>query len=153
MRQTELVAAFLSGETSGVAKSLSIDGEQLVHYNTAIAERLGDKVILNYTRYSLATGKVQKMLTDAVDPSGLLFVSGVPSDTRSSLVDYLPNGGGEPPVPTDYVMRIRHSKFGEGYVLSIADGAMTCLFGRQEKTLLYPLVIESGLVEVLEDRR
>ena len=50
-------------------------------------------------------------------------------------------------------MRIRHDKFGEGFVVSIADEDMTCLFGKQEKTLLYPLVIESGLVEVLEDRR
>ena len=153
MKQTELVAAFLAGETSGVAKSLSIDGEQLAHYNTVIAERYGDKVILNYTRYSLATGKVQKMLTDAADPSMLIYVSGVPSDTRSSLVDFLLGGGGELSEPTEYVMRMRHGKFGEGYVLSISDGAMTCLFGKQEKTLLYPLVIESGLVEVLEDRR
>ena len=49
--------------------------------------------------------------------------------------------------------RIRHGKNSEGYVLSVADGAMKCLFGKQEKTLLYPLVIESGMVEVLEDRR
>ena len=88
MKQTELVAAFLAGETTGVAKSLSIVGEQLVHYNTVIAERYGDKIILNYTRYSLASGKVQIMLTDAVDASRLIYVSGVPSDTRSSLVDF-----------------------------------------------------------------
>ena len=153
MRQTDLVAAFIAGETSGEAKSLSIAGEQLVHYNTAIAERYGDKIILNYTRYSLATGKVQKLLTDAVDSSLLVYVSGVPSDTRTTLVDYLSDGYGDEVVPADYLLRIRHRKFGEGYVLSIADDVMTCLFGRQEKTLLYPLVIESGVVEVLEDRR
>ena len=153
MKQTELVAAFLAGETTGVAKSLSIDDERLVHYNTVIAERYGDKIILNYTRYSLASGKVQKMLTDAVDASRLIYVSDVPSDTRSSLVDFLPEGVGESSEPTEYVMRISHDKFGEGFVVSIADEAMTCLFGKQEKTLLYPLVIECGLVEVLEDRR
>lgn len=153
MRQTDLVAAFLAGETSGEAKSLSIVGEQLVHYNTAIAERYGDRIILNYTRYSLATGKVQKLLTDAVDPAVLVYVSGVPSDTRTTLVDYLPDRYGDEVVPADYLLRIGHRKFGEGYVLSIADGSMTCLFGKQEKTLLYPLVIESGVVEILEDRR
>lgn len=152
MRHSDLVAAFLAGETSGEAKSLSIAGEQLVHYNTVIAERYEGKIILNYTRYSLVTGKVQKMLTDAVDSSLFVYVSGVPSDTRTTLVAYLPDDG-EMVAPSDYLMRIRHRKFGEGYVLSIADGSMTCLLGKQEKTLLYPLVIESGVVEILEDRR
>lgn len=62
MRQNKLVDAFLEGAMEGEVKSLHIRGDQLIHYNTPIAERSGDKVILNYTRYSLATGKVQKMI-------------------------------------------------------------------------------------------
>ena len=49
--------------------------------------------------------------------------------------------------------RIRHGKNSEGYVLSAADGAMKCLFGKQAKTLLYSLVIGSEMAEVLGDRR
>lgn len=60
MKQTELVKAFVNGATQGEAKSLHLVGDQLIHYNTPIAERHGGKIILNYTRHSLATGKVQK---------------------------------------------------------------------------------------------
>lgn len=154
MRQQELIEAFLNGATDGTVKSLSVDGDQLVHYNTAIAERYDDKVILNYTRYSLATGRVQKMITDTVDADTLVYVSGVPSDTRKTLVDFLhPSDTSVDVVPDEYLMRIEHSKFGEGYVLSIDDGKMRCRFGRQEKVLIYDLVVGSGLVRIIEDRR
>ncbi len=154
MKQQELIEAFISGETTGTAKSLSIDGKQLIHYNTVIAERTGEKIVLNYTRYSLATGKVQKMITDTVDPSKLVYVSSVPSDTRSSLVDYLPQTDfAIEQEPESYLMRIAHEKFGVGYVTSIEAGSMTCIFGHQEKTLMYPMVIDSGIVKIVEDRR
>lgn len=154
MKQQELVEAFINGETAGTAKSLSIEGMQLIHYNTAIAERIGEKIILNYTRYSLATGKVQKMITDAVDPSRLVYVSSVPSDTRSSLVAFLPQAGFTDTIePANYLMRIEHEKFGMGYVISIEAGLMSCKFGQQEKTLMYPMVIDSGIVKVIEDKR
>ena len=154
MKQQELVEAFINGETAGTVKSLSIDGEQLIHYNTAIAERMGEKIILNYTRYSLATGKVQKMITDALDPSKLVHVSSVPSDTRSSLVTYLPQTDFAAAIePGDYLMRIKHEKFGMGYVISIEEGLMFCKFGQQEKTLMYPMVVDSGIVTIIEDRR
>ena len=49
MKQTELVKAFVNGATQGEAKSLHLVGDQLIHYNTPIAERHGGKIILNYT--------------------------------------------------------------------------------------------------------
>lgn len=154
MKQQELVEAFINGETTGTAKSLSIDGMQLIHYNTAIAEHMGEKIVLNYTRYSLATGKVQKMITDAVDPGRLVYVSSVPSDTRSSLVAYLPQTDFvAETAPDSYLMRIEHGKFGVGYVISIEEGMMACKFGQQEKTLMYPMVVDSGIVKIIEDRR
>lgn len=153
MKQQELIDSFLQGATSGKALSLSIDGDQLVHYNTAIAERYGDHIILNYTRYSLATGRIQKMITETFDASLILYVSSVPSDTRSSLADYLAAEHlDDVSEPDDWIMRIRHSVFGEGFVISINNDTMKCLFGKQEKTLLYPHVVDTGAVEVIEDR-
>lgn len=40
MRQLDLVKAFVDGATEGGALSLHIRGDQLVHYNTAILERM-----------------------------------------------------------------------------------------------------------------
>ena len=154
MKQQELVEAFINGQTTGTAKSLSIDNVQLIHYNTVIAEHIGEKIILNYTRYSLATGKVQKMITDVVDPSRLVYVSSVPSDMRGSLVTYLPQTDFAAEMePDSYLMRIEHGKFGMGYVTSIEAGMMTCKFGHQMKTLMYPMVIDSGIVKIIEDKR
>ena len=115
---------------------------------------MGEKIILNHTRYSLATGKVQKMIIDAVDPSKLVYVSSVPSDTRSSLVVYLPQTDFAAAIePADYLMRIEHEKSGKGYVIPIKAGLMFCIFGQQEKTLMYPVVVNSGIVKIIEDRR
>ena len=87
MKQTELVKAFVNGATQGEAKSLHLVGDQLIHYNTPIAERHGGKIILNYTRHSLATGKVQKMITDPVPSELLIFVKGVEAETRARSQD------------------------------------------------------------------
>ncbi|WP_165062318.1 hypothetical protein [Adlercreutzia sp. ZJ154] len=154
MRQMDLIKSFISGSTSGDALSLHIRGEQLVHYNTAILERHEGKYILNYTRYSLATGKVQKMITNTIEPGNLVYVSGVPSDTRSSLADFLsPEDGEEDTEPNHYLMEIEHSSFGHGYVTNITPGLMECRFGKQLKKLIYPQTIESGIVRVIMDCR
>ena len=93
------------------------------------------------------------MITDAVDPSRLVYVSNVPSDTRGSLVAYLPQTDFVAEAePDSYLMRIEHGKFGMGYVTSIESGMMTCKFGQQEKTLMYPMVIDSGIVKIIEDK-
>lgn len=154
MRQIDLIKYFINGCTSGDAFSLHIHGDQLVHYNTAILERHEGKYILNYTRYSLATGKVQKMITDTIDGSLLIYVSGVPSDTRSTLVDFLkPEGGGDETEPNNFLMEIEHSAFGHGYVTDIMPGLMKCQFGKQIKTLMYPQTIECGIVNIIADYR
>lgn len=134
--------------------SLHIRGNQLIHYNTAILERYESSYVLNYTRYSLATGKVQKMITDTVDPGDLIYVSGVPSDTRSTLIDFLsPEDGGEDTEPNHYLMEIEHSTFGHGYVTDIMPGLMECRFGKQTKMLMYPQTIENGIVDIITDFR
>lgn len=154
MRQIDLIKAFIEGKAEGDAHSLHIDHDQLVHYDTAILERHEGKFILNCTRYSLATGKVQKMITDTIEPDDLVYVSGVPSDTRSTLVDFLsPEDGGDDTKPSHYLMEIEHRSFGRGYVLEIDATLMRCLFGKQEKTLMHPQSIDGGMVRVIEDLR
>ena len=154
MKQIDLIKGFISGCTSGDALSLHIHDEQLVHYNTAILERYQGKFILNYTRYSLATGKVQKMIMDSIGPDDLIYVTGVPSDTRSTLTEFLtPEDGGDDTEPSHYLMEIEHRSFGHGYVLEVDATLMRCRFGKQEKTLMYPQSIDGGMVRVIEDLR
>ena len=58
----QLINSFLEGmsDTDIAAKSstgtLKIQGDQLIHYWTPIAERTEDRIIVNVTRYSLAKG-------------------------------------------------------------------------------------------------
>lgn len=63
--QIQVVQDFLDGATegrSGSGGNLIIEGDQLIHYQTVIAERYGDKIILNYSRYSIVTGRIQKAI-------------------------------------------------------------------------------------------
>ena len=53
-------------------------GDQLIHDQTVIAERYGDKIILNYSRYSLVTGKIQKAIKEKVPEDKLVLIGKVP---------------------------------------------------------------------------
>ena len=51
--QIQIVEDFLGGATegrSGAGGNLVIKGDRLIHYQTTIAERYGERIILNYTR-------------------------------------------------------------------------------------------------------
>ena len=92
MTQQQLVEKFLEGDTEGVSGgsgNLKIEGDKLIHYNTIIAERLNDKIILNNTRYSLVTGRIQKILKESVDKSKLVIVRRVPEGCRNTLTKFL----------------------------------------------------------------
>lgn len=71
-------------------KTLKIQGEQLIHYWTPIAERHDGKIIVNITRYSLATGKLQKQLKELVPEEQYITVKGIREGYKGSLVDFLP---------------------------------------------------------------
>ncbi|SET03020.1 hypothetical protein SAMN05216348_105200 [Olsenella sp. KH3B4] len=147
MKQTELVKAFVNGATQREAKSLHLVGDQLIHYNTPIAERHGGKIILNYTRYSLATGKVQKMITDLVPSELLIFVKGVEAETKGSLARFC----NEDKVPESYIALAIHKTLGHGYVISIEGNKLTASFKGKVREFLYPDVIERGLLTILKD--
>lgn len=70
-------------------KTLRIQGNQLIHYWTPIAERIDGKIIVNITRYSLATGKVQKQLKELIPAERYTTVKGVREGYKGSLRDFI----------------------------------------------------------------
>ena len=88
--QIQIVEDFLGGATegrSGAGGNFIIKGDRLIHYQTTIAERYGEKIILNYTRYSLVTGKIQKAIKELVPEDKLISIGRVAINYDKSLVD------------------------------------------------------------------
>lgn len=69
-------------------KTVRIKGDQLIHYSTPIIERNEDGFILNISRYSFATGQLQKRMKKML-PEGYRTVKRVPQDYDGSLKDFL----------------------------------------------------------------
>lgn len=91
MTQEQLIDEFLNGATEGVcggSGNLKIKGDRLVHYQTAIAERYGEKIIINVTRYSLVTGRLQKMLHQKVAEEKQIIARRVREGHNDSLVEF-----------------------------------------------------------------
>lgn len=91
MTQEQLIDEFLNGATEGVcggSGNLKIKGDKLVHYQTAIAERYGEKIIINVTRYSLVTGRLQKMLNQKVAEEKQIIARRVREGHNGSLVEF-----------------------------------------------------------------
>lgn len=91
MTQEQLIDEFLNGATEGVcggSGNLKIKGDKLVHYQTAIAERYGEKIIINVTRYSLVTGHLQKMLSQKVAEENQIIARRVREGHNGSLVEF-----------------------------------------------------------------
>lgn len=84
------IAGIKEGEGGSVSstKTVRIKGDQLIHYSTPIIERDEDGFILNISRYSLATGQLQKRMKDML-PEGYRTVKRVPRDYYGSLKDFL----------------------------------------------------------------
>ena len=89
--QLQLIEKFINGEeerytgTDLNPGTLKIIRDQLIHYDTVILERYNDVFILNTTRYSLQTGKVQKKIKERIDTFNRLHVEQVPINTTQSL--------------------------------------------------------------------
>lgn len=92
----QVIKNFMSGmkqdddEAKSSTGTLKIQGEQLIHYWTPIAERCEGKFIVNITRYSLATGKLQKQIKELIPEESYLTVRGVKEGYKGSLKDFLP---------------------------------------------------------------
>lgn len=90
--QKMIVQDFIMGKTEGVcggAGNLKIIGDKLIHYQTVIAERRPDVIILNITRYSLVTGRIQKDIGNYAIDKKIIYARGVPEGYRGELVDFV----------------------------------------------------------------
>lgn len=67
-----------------------VKNNQYIHFWTPIMERYGDKIILNQTRYSLVTGRLQKQMKELIPSDKIIIVSKVPENYKGSLADFLP---------------------------------------------------------------
>ncbi|WP_026495394.1 hypothetical protein [Butyrivibrio sp. WCD3002] len=87
----ELIQAFLAGATDGmsVTKTLRIAEDQLIHYNTPIAERFDERVLVNNSRYSLTTGQLQKQIQSMVPEEQQVIVKRVLIDYNGSIHDFV----------------------------------------------------------------
>lgn len=89
-----LLDSFINGAICGRAGTktspgnLSIRGDQLIHYATPILERYKGSFIVNYTRYSIQTGRVQKMIKETLKGRPFYYVQNVPADYNGSLTDF-----------------------------------------------------------------
>jgi len=82
----QLVNDFIAGATMGNSGSnLRIVGDKLIHYETVIAERYNDEFLLNITRYSIQTGRLQKILKEAIPNDVIKYVKSVPKGYRGTL--------------------------------------------------------------------
>lgn len=90
----EVIKNFINGLKEGEYGTVSssntvrIKGNQLFHYSTPIIERDEDGFVLNISRYSLATGQLQKRIKQML-PEGFRTVIRVPKDYDNSLKDFL----------------------------------------------------------------
>jgi len=92
MTQEKLIQEFLSGATEGASnggQNLKIKTDKLIHFNTVIAERHGKKLVLNVSRYSIVTGRLQKIIRESVDDEHLIIAKRVPKDYQGSLLDFV----------------------------------------------------------------
>lgn len=92
MTQEQLVDHFIAGDAEGVcggARNLRIAQEKLIHFQTPIAERANGKIYINVTRYSMVTGRLQKMLVERVPRDAQVIVKRVEEGTKRSLTEYV----------------------------------------------------------------
>jgi hypothetical protein len=74
MNNQSVINAFLCGKSAKSSNgNLRTDGNKLVSYYTAIAVRMGDTIVLNRTKYSVSTSKIQTWLLYSVIESGLQY--------------------------------------------------------------------------------
>ena len=92
MTQEQLIKSFVSGLDEGNndgKHNLVLKNGQLIHYYTLISERVDGKYLVNMTRYSIVTGRIQKMLRENIPEDMLVIAVGVPEGTKDTLVPYI----------------------------------------------------------------
>ena len=92
MNFKQVVKLFISGGTEGQSAgqgNLRIKGDLLIHYMTTILERYDGRYILNNSRYSIVTGRLQKQIKEMIPEESLIIVTKVPVNHRESLLEFM----------------------------------------------------------------
>lgn len=74
-KNIDVIQAFIDGASRPKTNNLRIEGNKLVNYGTVIAERYdeGDfDFIVNATKYSMSTTRIQNALINAIEDNGLV---------------------------------------------------------------------------------
>lgn len=89
----QLIEQFIDGRDEGITGTRSNPGNlkivngQLIHYQTPIAERIGERFLINLTRYSIQTGTVQKKLKEMLSLDRYDIIMRVPREYKGRLED------------------------------------------------------------------
>lgn len=70
-KNIDVINAFVNGDSKPKTTNLKIEGDKLINYGTVIAERNGDQLIVNVTKYSVSTTTIQNKLIGAIAINGL----------------------------------------------------------------------------------
>ena len=88
MRNKEVISKFVNFAESAATANVRSTGTQLFNYYTCIAQRHEGKIIVNVTRYSMTTSKLQNNLRCELSGYDVTEVTGVPRGT-CNLVPYI----------------------------------------------------------------
>ena len=88
MRNQEVISKFVHFAESAATANVRSNGDKLFNYATCIAQRHEGKIIVNNTRYSVTTSKMQCYVRRELSGYDVIEVTGVPRGT-CNLVPYI----------------------------------------------------------------
>lgn len=88
MRNQEVISKFVNFAESAATANVRSNGDKLFNYGTCIAQRHEGKIIVNVTRYSVTTSKMQNYLRRELSGYDVIKVTNVPIGT-CNLVPYI----------------------------------------------------------------
>ena len=88
MRNQEVISKFVNFAESAATANVRSTSDKLFNYETCIAQRHEGKIIVNVTRYSVTTSKIQNYLRSELSNKAVIEVTSVPIGTRN-LVPYI----------------------------------------------------------------
>lgn len=88
MRNQDVIKKFVNHAENARTLHVLSNGDKLFNYGTCLAQRYNGKIIVNVTRYSVTTSKIQHYLKYELDGYQVTEVSGVPRGT-ADLVPYI----------------------------------------------------------------
>lgn len=88
MTNKEVISKFVNFAESAATANVRSTGDKLFNYETCIAQRHGGKIIVNVTRYSVTTSKIQGYVRIELLGYDVIEVTSVPRGT-CDLVPYI----------------------------------------------------------------